>query len=233
MSVDPVVAAAQADLTALIDAEIAQLAADAQALRALLVEGAVVTARVLPSNGLTDLLEIAGRRVAASLPSTVRPGDVLQVQVTGFDGDRILLQVVGRGATRGAGRRRAGPGRSARRAACARGDVQLGGLTCIRRRRAVRAVRVVDRVAARRTAGRSAAGRAAAGFGDAARADLDRSPARRNAGRGRTALRRRRFARLHGAGADRAESRVTERARRGAVKPRKPCLLYTSDAADD
>src|SRR5665213_3233366 len=98
MSVDPVVAAAQADLTALIDAEIAQLAADAQALRALLVEGAVVTARVLPSNGLTDLLEIAGRRVAASLPSTVRPGDVLQVQVTGFDGDRILLQVVGTGA---------------------------------------------------------------------------------------------------------------------------------------
>src|SRR5665213_734087 len=98
MSVDPVVAAAQTDLTALIDAEIAQLAADAQALRALLVEGAVVTARVLPSNGLTDLLEIAGRRVAASLPSTVRPGDVLQVQVTGFDGDRILLQVVGTGS---------------------------------------------------------------------------------------------------------------------------------------
>jgi hypothetical protein len=53
---------------------------------------------VLPSNGLTDLLEIAGRRVAASLPPTVRPGDVLQVRVAGFDGDRILLQIVATGA---------------------------------------------------------------------------------------------------------------------------------------
>jgi hypothetical protein len=100
MAVDPlaVAATAQADLTALIDAELAQLAADAQALRGLLVEDAVVTARVLPSNGLTDLLEIAGRRVAASLPPTVRPGDVLQARVAGFDGERILLQIVGTGA---------------------------------------------------------------------------------------------------------------------------------------
>jgi hypothetical protein len=100
-AVDPLaaaVAAADADLAALIDGELAQLAADAQALRGLLVEDAVVTARVLPSNGLTDLLEIAGRRVAASLPPTVRPGDALQVRVTGFDGDRILLQIVGTGA---------------------------------------------------------------------------------------------------------------------------------------
>jgi hypothetical protein len=100
MAVDPLAVAAtiQADLTALIDAELAQLAADAQALRGLLVEDAVVTARVLPSNGLTDLLEIAGRRVAASLPPTVRPGDVLQARVAGFDGERILLQIVGTGA---------------------------------------------------------------------------------------------------------------------------------------
>jgi hypothetical protein len=98
--VDPLAAAAagNADLAALVDAELAQLAADAQALRALLVEDAVLTARVLPSNGLTDLLEIAGRRVAASLPPTVRPGDVLQVRVTGFDGDRTLLQIVATGA---------------------------------------------------------------------------------------------------------------------------------------
>ena len=68
-----------------------------------MVEDAVVTARVLPSNGLTDLLEIAGRRVAASLPPTVRPGDALQVRVTGFDGDRILLQIVAH--RRGRGRR--------------------------------------------------------------------------------------------------------------------------------
>ncbi len=100
MSVDSLVApvGGNADLAALIDAELAALAADAQALRALLVEGAVVTARVMPSNGLTDLLEIAGRRVAASLPPTVRPGDALQVQVTGFDGDRILLRIIGTGA---------------------------------------------------------------------------------------------------------------------------------------
>ncbi len=99
MSVDGAggVTAGNADLAALLDAELAQLAADAQALRALLVEGAVVTARVLPSNGLTDLLEIAGRRVAASLPPTLTPGDVVQVQVTGFDGDRILMQIVGDG----------------------------------------------------------------------------------------------------------------------------------------
>jgi len=100
MSIDPLagIVAANADLAALIDAELSQLATDAQALRALLVENAVVTARVLPSNGLTDLLEIAGRRVAASLPPTVRPGDVLQVRVAGFDGDRILLQIVDTGA---------------------------------------------------------------------------------------------------------------------------------------
>jgi hypothetical protein len=87
-----------AALEAMIDAELAQLAADANALGALLVEGVVVNARVLPSNGLTDLLEIAGRRVAASLPPTVRPGDVLQVKVTGFEGGRILLQIVATGA---------------------------------------------------------------------------------------------------------------------------------------
>ncbi|HEY0383929.1 MAG TPA: hypothetical protein VGC72_17180 [Candidatus Elarobacter sp.] len=86
------------DVGALIDNELAQLAADAKALAGLLVEGVVVNARVLPSNGLSDLLEIAGRRVAASLPTTVRPGDVLQVKVTGFDGGRILLQIVATGA---------------------------------------------------------------------------------------------------------------------------------------
>ena len=98
--VDPLAAfvAGGGDLAALIDNELAQLAADAKALSALLVEGIVVNARVLPSNGLTDLLEIAGRRVAASLPPTVRPGDVLQVKVTGFDGGRILLQLVATGA---------------------------------------------------------------------------------------------------------------------------------------
>lgn len=98
--VDPLAAfvAAGGDVAALIDTELAQLAADAKALAGLLVEGIVVNARVLPSNGLTDLLEIAGRRVAASLPPTVRPGDVLQVRVTGFQDGRILLQIVATGA---------------------------------------------------------------------------------------------------------------------------------------
>ncbi len=94
MSVDPL-AAGGADLAAILDAEIAALAADAQSLSELLVVNAVVSARVLPSNGLTDLVEIAGRRVAASLPATVRPGEVVAVRVTGFDGGRILLQIVG------------------------------------------------------------------------------------------------------------------------------------------
>jgi hypothetical protein len=99
MSIDPLAAAVSggADLQALIDAELAQLAADAQALRAMLVEDAVVTARVLPSNGLTDLLEIAGRRVAAVLPPNVRPGDVLQVRVQGFTGEQIQVQIIGYG----------------------------------------------------------------------------------------------------------------------------------------
>ncbi len=99
MSVDPASAAAgPSDLPALIASELTALAADAQTLRGMLVENAVISARVLPSNGLTDLIEIAGLRVAASLPPTVRPGDVITVQVTGFDADRILLQILGTGA---------------------------------------------------------------------------------------------------------------------------------------
>src|SRR5579884_440480 len=99
MSVDPAAAGAAGgpDLSALLAAELRALAADAAALRGMLVENAVVSATVLPSNGLTDLLQIAGLRVAASLPPTVRPGDVITVQVTGFDADRILLQILGSG----------------------------------------------------------------------------------------------------------------------------------------
>jgi hypothetical protein len=96
MSVDALtaLAATDAQLSAQLDAELAQLAVDAQALRALLVEDMVVTARVLPSNGLTDLVEIAGRRVSALLPANVRPGEVLQVRVAGFEGDSIVLKIV-------------------------------------------------------------------------------------------------------------------------------------------
>ncbi len=75
--------------------EVAALKADAEALRALLATGDIVSARVLPFNGLTDLLEILGNRVAASLPPTVRPGETLILEVAGFDGDRILVRNLG------------------------------------------------------------------------------------------------------------------------------------------
>jgi hypothetical protein len=93
MSVDPV-GLSGAAVNALIDAELAALAADAQALQAQLTPGDVVQATVLPSNGLTDLVQINGNRVAAALPPSLRPGDVIQVQVTAFDGDQILLQML-------------------------------------------------------------------------------------------------------------------------------------------
>ncbi|MGD1067031.1 MAG: hypothetical protein ABR975_09470, partial [Vulcanimicrobiaceae bacterium] len=97
MSVDPLAGAGAAELAALVDAELATLAANGDALQALAAQsqGAVLQARVLASNGLTDLLEIAGLRVAAALPPTVRPGDVLLVQVTGSTGNgSVQLQVV-------------------------------------------------------------------------------------------------------------------------------------------
>ncbi|HTW82533.1 MAG TPA: hypothetical protein VMD91_00540 [Candidatus Sulfotelmatobacter sp.] len=97
MSVDPLGGAGAAELAALVDAELAALAANGEALQALVAQhqGAVVQARVLASNGLTDLLEIGGLRVAASLPPTVHPGDLLLVQITGSSEDGgIQLQIV-------------------------------------------------------------------------------------------------------------------------------------------
>jgi hypothetical protein len=49
---------------------------------------------VLPSNGLTDLINILGNRVAAALPPSLSPGDLFSAQVTGFNGTQILLQVL-------------------------------------------------------------------------------------------------------------------------------------------
>lgn len=77
-----------------VAAELQALAADAQALRALLLEGDVVTGTVLRFNGLTDLLDIFGLRVAASLPPTVHPGDALTLEVQGFNGDTILVKLI-------------------------------------------------------------------------------------------------------------------------------------------
>jgi hypothetical protein len=87
-------ASSAAAVEALIAAELNALAAAAQALQSQVTAGQVVTAQVLPSNGLTDLINILGNRVAAALPPTLSPGDVFTAQVTGFNGPQILLQVL-------------------------------------------------------------------------------------------------------------------------------------------
>jgi hypothetical protein len=102
MSVNPAAAAAAAagpNISAataeqLIAAEVSALAADAVELANAVTVGQVVTAQVLPSNGLTDLISILGNRVAAALPPNFVPGDQFTAQVTGFNGPQILLQVL-------------------------------------------------------------------------------------------------------------------------------------------
>ena len=102
MSVNPAASSAaaaaaantDAAVQALIAAEIESLAADAQALQSQVTTGQVVTAQVLPSNGMTDLIQILGNRVAAALPPGLNPGDTFTAQVTGFNGPQILLQVL-------------------------------------------------------------------------------------------------------------------------------------------
>ena len=83
-----------AEMAAQIAHELSALAADARTLASLLAPGDVVAATVLPSNGLTDLLDVGGLRVAAALPPSLVPGEHISVMVTGFDGDRINLQIV-------------------------------------------------------------------------------------------------------------------------------------------
>ena len=95
--VNPTAAGASANaVEAAIALELQALAADAQALRELLIEGDVVQATVQPFNGITDTLEIMGLRVAASLPPDVLPGETLTVAVQGFNGDQVLVQVLSR-----------------------------------------------------------------------------------------------------------------------------------------
>ena len=90
------VGASTSAVEAAIALELQALAADAQALRALLMEGDVVQATVQPFNGLTDTLDIMGLRVAAALPPDVLPGDTLTVAVQGFASDQVLVQVLSR-----------------------------------------------------------------------------------------------------------------------------------------
>jgi len=82
------------DIAAIVAGELAALAADAQTLATRLSPGDVVRAVVLSSNGLTDLLDIGGLRVAAELPPTLLPGQAITVAVTGLRGDRIDLQIL-------------------------------------------------------------------------------------------------------------------------------------------
>src|SRR5471032_2458897 len=93
--VDPVSGGAtNATFAAAVDAELAALAADAKALEALLSAGDIVQAKVLPSNGLTDLIQILGNRVAAALPPNLVPGDVITVQVTSIADGHINVQIL-------------------------------------------------------------------------------------------------------------------------------------------
>jgi hypothetical protein len=95
--VNPTAAGASASaVEAAIALELQALAADAQALRALLMTGDIVQATVQPFNGLTDTVEILGLKVAAALPPDVVPGDTLTVAVGGFNGDQVLVQVLSR-----------------------------------------------------------------------------------------------------------------------------------------
>ena len=91
---DAVSGSIQAQVAAAVDVEIAALAADAEALTGLLDVGSTARATVLKSNGLTDLLQLVGKRVAASLPPDLKPGDQITVQVTSFENGRINLQIV-------------------------------------------------------------------------------------------------------------------------------------------
>ena len=96
-SVDPLAAlAAQAAAiqSGTSDASL-DLGAVAQALQAQLSAGDVLEALILPAQGGQDLLEILGQTVVAQLPPDVHPGDVLLLQVTGFQGNQILVRNLG------------------------------------------------------------------------------------------------------------------------------------------
>ncbi|MDP9018973.1 MAG: hypothetical protein M3N19_11735 [Candidatus Eremiobacteraeota bacterium] len=71
------------------------LGAIAQILQAQLSVGDLLEATVLPSKGGQDLISILGQTVVANLPADVHPGDIMLLQVTGFQGNQILVQNLG------------------------------------------------------------------------------------------------------------------------------------------
>jgi hypothetical protein len=96
-SVDPLaVAAAQGAATqsGVPDASL-DLGAVAQILQSQLAAGDVLEATILPAQGGQDLILILGQTVVAQLPPDVHPGDVLLLQVTGFQGNQILVRNLG------------------------------------------------------------------------------------------------------------------------------------------
>ena len=95
--VDPLAAVA-AELAAMqgagSDATL-DLGAIAQILQTQLSVGELLAATVLPAKGGQDLIEILGQTVVAQLPPDVRPGETLLLQVTGFQGNQILVHNLG------------------------------------------------------------------------------------------------------------------------------------------
>ncbi|MBC5816438.1 MAG: hypothetical protein GIW97_07845 [Candidatus Eremiobacteraeota bacterium] len=67
----------------------------AQILQAQLAAGDVLEATILPPQGGQDLISILEQTVVAQLPADVHPGDVLLLQVTGFQGNQILVRNLG------------------------------------------------------------------------------------------------------------------------------------------
>jgi hypothetical protein len=55
-----------------------------------------VRARVLAFDGVSDTIEVLGRRVTADLPPSFRPGDTLSLEIIGFDGDRLIAHAIER-----------------------------------------------------------------------------------------------------------------------------------------
>ena len=66
-----------------------------QILQAQLAAGDILEATILPAQGGQDLISILGQTVVAQLPTDVHPGDVLLLQVTGFQGNQILVRNLG------------------------------------------------------------------------------------------------------------------------------------------